>query len=211
MLNKATRRLQLIAATSVLAAAGLSPAHAANLVVNGDFEAPSISTTFQCFATTLSGWKSTSTADHGSCYIAGGKGGWPPSFSGLQYMYINNYADAGASVQQSILLEAGTRYSLTFALGGLDGTAGGLNVAFGTFSAAIAPQTLAGWQTYSYIYTPTVSGAAPLKFTTATPWVVTLDAVSVTALPVPEPASMLLMACGLGALAVLKRREGRKA
>lgn len=205
-----SRKLLIVAAS--VAATCSAPGYAANLVSNGSFETPSVAADYLCFTnSTVVSWTSTAGAGHGSCYINDGTGGFPTAFSGAQFMYVNDFGDAGTSLRQTLSLNAGTSYLFTFASSGVGGGTAGLNVGLGSFSAAIAPRASTAWQSYSYVYTPATSGAAVLVFASTTTGVLSIDAVSVDALPVPEPSPTLLLVSGLGALAMLVKRRRRTA
>lgn len=182
----------------------LAQAAAANLVVNGDFETPAVPTSpgYVCFSNSIdSGW--TSAGTHGSCYIAQNTGPFGPAYEGSQYMYVNDYAIAGTVLSQSLSLVGGTTYRLTFAQGGAPVTdpSAGLAVQFGSASLAIDPRD-ASWKVFSLTYTPSLSGTELLSFSSTTAGAVTLDAVSVVAVPEPASVAMLLMGLlGVGAIA----------
>ena len=208
MYTNVKRQVKLGAASGIIALICCMPAYSANLVQNGSFESPALSADYFCFTnSTVLSWTSTAGAGHGSCYINDGTGGFPLAFAGSQFMYVNDFGDAGTGVQQSLSLTAGLSYSLTFSSSGLGGGTAGLNVALGTFTSSIGPRVPTAWETYSYLYTPATTGIAVLKFTSATSGVVSIDAVSVDVSPVPEPSATLLLAGGLVALAILVRRQ----
>jgi hypothetical protein len=204
-----SRFLRLGAAALAVLGAGAASA-AGNLVVNGDFELPSINDPFLCFSgDTMQAWTHSAGA-HGSCYIKQNTDLWGAAYSGKQLFYLNDFGTAGTTVQQGISLTAGTTYQLSFEVSGLKdrANAGSMQVQLGSFSAAIAAGPSAGaWHAYAYQYTPQASGLAQLKFTSIS-GPVNIDAVSLVALPpVPEPTTWALMLSGLLALGALRRRR----
>ena len=192
-----------------IALAGLcvAPAARANLVINGDFEVPVVpqSPGYVCFQnTTLAGWTNSGTRD--SCYIKQNTDVFGPAYSGSQYLYVNDFGDAGATASQAVSLTAGTTYVLSFAEGGAPdrNMNAGLSVSLGSFSTTIAPRA-PSWQVFSYLYTPSTSGSATLSFTTTTRGITVIDQVAVQA--VPEPQTYALMLSGLLAFGVVARQR----
>ena len=202
------RICRVLTMAAALAGASWLPASASNMVINGNFESPAISSDYLCFtSSTVASWTSMAGTTHGSCYINDGTGGFPAAFSGGQFMYVNDFGDVGTSVQQMISLSAGTAYALTFATSGLGSTTAALSVTLGTFTTLIPSRASAGWLPYSFIYNPSVSGNVQLKFASATSGVVSIDAVSLDVSPVPEPTSALLLTSGLLVVAAYVRKR----
>jgi hypothetical protein len=184
-------------------------ASAANLLTNGDFEAP-FTATWDCFKNaTVGGWtnQTAGATTSGSCYTRV-DGPAAPAFSGQQSMYLNDSGLAGVSLSQQIAVTAGTPYQLSFALTGLTDrpTLPVVQVYAGVGST---PVTFTGlsygqWNPYSYAFTPTQSGLTVLTFKSVAGFVY-LDAVDVSAVPEPQTYAMLLL--GLGAVMVRARRK----
>lgn len=206
------RTVQFQALVVGLACLCLTPVARANLVANGDFETPSVPAVpgYVCYAnSTIDNWTS-SGAQHGSCYIQQSTGPFGPAFSGSQYMYVNDFGVAGTKVEQQLALVGGTTYRLTFAEGGVPGFSpvAGLAVTLGTFEAVIAPRDgNSAWEVFSYDYTPLMSGPALLAFASTTSGYVTIDNVTVVA--VPEPQTYALLLAGLAGLALATKRRRR--
>lgn len=206
--------MKILAHTLVLLLGGLAAAGSAqtNLVTNGDFETQSINTlgngTYHCFRNaTFHGWtQSTSDGSFGSCFHRGGRDGFPAAYSGGVFMYVNDSGDINESIGQSLNVVGGTRYRLDFAVGGYAGLVAPLEVSFGAFKTTVPWRNAdEGWVTHSFTYTPNSTGAAWLSFTSREfESAITLDAVSVVA--IPEPGTYALMALGLGCVGVVARR-----
>lgn len=190
-------------------------ASAQNLVFNGGFENPSVGAAeVQFFSgTTLGGWTSTGGLFGGSGYITSnfnynfGTLQGPLSYEGSQYLYLNNAAQAGVVLSQTLSLVAGTPYTLSFAQAGI-GTlgAGAVNVSVGSFLSQSFAAAGNDWQVRSVNFTPSASGLATLSFTSQG-GAVTLDAVAVSAVPEPEVAQLL--ALGLLLVGHVARRRAK--
>lgn len=173
-------------------------ASANNLVFNGSFEAPVTNFT-SCFANATSGgWSSSGPAQ--SCYLSNNlPNPWPDAVDGLQFMYLGQDLTANVKLEQSILLEAGTSYGLQFHLAGLDDHPGGtLVVAIGgdTILTVSTPESDSRWVQHTTSFVAGTSGYQALSFVSPTGGAFNIDSVSLTAAPVPEPASWALLALG---------------
>jgi MYXO-CTERM domain-containing protein len=197
-----------------LALATLAPqAGAANLVTNGDFEAP-VTATWSCFKNaTVGGWANVTagTTTSGSCYTQV-DGPAAPAYSGQQSMYLNDSGVTGVTLSQAISVTAGTPYQLSFALTGLTDRPT-LPVVEVDGGAGSTPATFTGlsyghWNPYSYAFTPSQTGLTALTFKSVAGFIY-LDAVNVSA--VPEAGSWALFAMGLAAVGVARQRRTKPA
>jgi hypothetical protein len=201
---------KLAAVTAAFCAAG-GAAAAGNLVVNGDFESPDapMNPGYICFkGVTVGAWTNSGVRD--SCFIQQNTDVFAGAYTGSQFLYVNDFGEANTSAQQSITLNAGTTYQLSFEVSGFKARTNpvGLLVDFGSAHHALTAANGGGWTGFNYTYTPAANGAAVLKFTSDRNVGVNIDAVSVVALPpVPEPESWALMLAGLGAIGLVARRR----
>lgn len=177
-------------AVALMAVVAAPLAHAAGLVVNGDFESGS-----------LSGWTQSGNTD----------------FSGVDPFAAHNGAfgayfgpEAAGSISQTLATVAGTSYKVDFWLE-LDDSAQP-NLFSWTWSGAAQTPSFTNASEFGYtefLATVVATGASTaLSFSFTNPqsfWL--LDDVSVTAVTaaVPEPESIALMAAGL--LVLLGRRR----
>jgi Protein of unknown function (DUF642) len=197
----------LIASALSIAAAGAS---AQNLVANGSFEDPYTSYV-GCFAnTTLGGWSSSGAAE--SCYLSNNlPSPWPDAVEGTQFMYLGQNMTANVTLSQSVMLEAGTAYVLSFSLAGLGAHPGGevlVSVA-GQFGVAFAtPDDDSTWRRYHQAFGAATTGPQLLSFVSPTGGVINIDDVRiVAATPVPEPAAALLALLGMPLVLWARRRQ----
>lgn len=186
-------------------------ANAANLIVNGDFEANTVvSSTWDNYSvgsTGLTGWDVIGTAGDNVSLTAAGYLGQP-----TQQLDVSGDTDhAGSGIKQSFATTAGQAYTLTF-----DAYTGGTQYT-GLYLAQIDGSTVlsniegnegsfnGGMASYSYSFVAAGSTTS-LSFININPYVSQVDNVSVQA--VPEPMTMAVL--GLGAAGLLRRRN-RKA
>ena len=200
----------IVASALALVALGAS---ANNLVSNGGFEAPVTNFT-ACFANmTSGGWSSSGPAE--SCYLSNNlPNPWPDAVDGLQFMYLGQNLTANVRLAQSISLEAGTSYGLQFHLAGLDAHPGGTLVVAvdgDTILTVSTPNSDSRWVQHTVSFVSGSTGYAALSFVSPTGGAFNLDSVSLTAAPVPEPASWALLVMGglLVAGAANRRRVQR--
>ena len=195
-------------ATALLAAAMSSLPAMANLVSNGDFEAPTTSTFF-CFGnTTIGGWTNTRPAGTaGSCYTHV-DGPAAPAYSGNQSIYLNDNSMTGVTLSQGLSVTAGQAYQMVFALTGLTDRPT-LPVVQVDAGAGSSPALFTGlpfgqWSLFNYGFTAANTGTTPLTFTARSGYIY-LDAVQVQT--VPEPSAAWLLPFGLLGLAMGARKR----
>ena len=211
-----------LASIGLLAFAGSA---SANLVVNGDFESPEIpSSSPELYAVgeSLDGW---SVFGPGRADVAVLNGPFTQlglTFthqSGVQSLDLTGLSNTTAGVSQSIATVPGVAYDLSFYVGnvqssGIWGTSSTVRVllngaSFATASYAGGPTDALGWERFSYQFVATASSTA-LAFVNLdgpTDNVNQIDAVSVTV--VPEPATAALLLCGMAAVMALRGRKAR--
>ncbi len=226
----------LFAATALSALAiSAVPANAANLLVNGGFEAPAINTFFQNYgagSTGITGWTVDAFTPFGG---SGGNvdivdgaftpGGPSPANDGTQFLDLVGFGTVG-SIYQTFNTVAGQNYRVIFAYshnlfagdpsasaiaGVYDAAfAGGtanLLAPFQAFSHNTGTSTNLDWRTYAFNFNAT-GAQSTLAFGNISGGNnagVLLDSVSVS---VPEPAAWALMISGFGLVggAMRKRR-----
>ena len=200
-----------------MAAATVAPAHAANLIVNGDFEASNSPTA------TPPGWTNIGHTDGVISYANFGT----PAYDGKYFYDIGGYGGALPSINdgimQTIATVIGKSYRLTFGFSGentqgvttvLGVTTGGLVTTFthvgtnaGVFKDPFATTTI------DFVAS---SAATDIKFQIFSSTNIgnndpLIDAVSVEALQrggVPEPAAWAMMLAGFGLVGGAMRRRG---
>jgi len=191
-----------------------------NLVVNGSFEAQSVSLPPGFIVQSVSGW--TPVGGGSDLLVAGYSGGM--ASHGVNFVDIIGNSGMGPNasggpyptgISQNIALTAGVSYELRFDLNGDNNTPRSLDYSFGALASGSFDVSMMNifsnfgvvtpWVTFSTVVTPMTSGIHLLRFTTSggssgSPY---LDNVSVTA--VPEPSVFALAATGLG-LWIARRR-----
>ena len=226
----------LFSATALSAVAFSSaPATAANLLVNGGFEAPAINTFFQNYgsgSTAITGWTVDAFTPFGGSTgnvdIVDGAftpGGPSPANEGTQFLDLVGFGTVG-SIYQTFNTVAGQNYKVVFAYShNLFGGDPSASAVAGVYDAAFAGGTAnlllpfqafshntgtaqnLDWRTLAFSFTAT-GAQSTLAFGNSaggTNAGVLLDSVSVS---VPEPASWALMISGFGLVggAMRKRR-----
>jgi hypothetical protein len=190
-----------------------------NLVINGSFEAQSVSLPPGFIVQNVSGW--TPVGGGSDVLVTGYSGGM--ASHGVNFVDIlgNSGSPGGpfpTGISQNIVLTAGVSYELRFEYNGDNNSPRSLEYAFGTLASGSFDVSMMNifsdfgmvtpWATFSTIVTPVMSDNYLLSFTTSggqfgSPY---LDNVSVTA--VPEPSVLALAAAGLGLW--LARRQSFK-
>ena len=206
---------QVVFATVLGVFAIASPATAANLLINGDFEASSNPTS------TPPGWTNIGHSDGVIPYSIGPV----PAYDGDYFYDLGGYGDAsgpvGDGISQTVATTIGHTYTLTFGLSSEDVAGmselaviiGGQSTLFdldsgGTYflkgfkTQSISYVATGAFTTISFIETINTSGGNndPL-----------IDRVVFDSGAVPEPASWALMLAGFGAIGTGLRRRPRAA
>lgn len=209
---------KLLFAAAALGASA-TPVSAAQLLVNGGFEQPSVPGS--CCTTTppdaLPGW-SVTAGDVNVVIGTFGSTNGNLAYQGSQYLDLVGQAPNGA-LQQSFATIAGQTYTVSFAYS--HNLFGGAPSASGTFSVDVLGGLLThtggttndlGWSTYFGQFVANGSSAT-IAFAGAQSTDnagLFLDAVSVTG-AVPEPATWAMLILGLGAVGgAMRRRTARR-
>ena len=194
---------------ALIGAASLVGTANANLVVDGNFDTPSGGTTFTTYSSPFGGWTVGGSVD-----LIGGYWQAPPGGGGS----VDLDGNSVGSISQVLNLTAGQDYNLSFAFAGnpdggpttkdfsvsINGATS--NFSFDTTGASL---TTMNFKTASFDFIAT-GGPTTLSFTSldtsASPFYgAAIGNVSVTA--VPEPATAALVMLGLGVLGFAARRR----
>lgn len=190
-----------LAATFTFAA----PANAANLLTNGDFEAPLAPnspgyTTFYA-GESFPGWSVTSgNVDVVAASFA------PSNPSSGQWLDLVGFNDG--TITQTFATTSGATYLLTFLYGNNPGgSPRSANVSVGNFAGTITSNTGLNYNSFSQLFTATGSSTTLTfaSFGGSGNAGIALDNVAVTA--VPEPASWAMMILGFGLVGGAMRRR----
>jgi hypothetical protein len=193
-----------------------STAQAANLITNGGFEDPVITSGFVNFvapSTGITGW----TVQTNSVDIVSNTFG-APAFEGTQFLDLVGFGSTGG-VAQSIATVAGTRYKLSFAyshnsFGGLSSASADVTVAgIGSLLATSITHSTGSppnldWKLFSGSFVADAPTALLLFNETSGGGNagVLFDAVSISA-AVPEAATWAMMIAGFGLVGAATRRR----
>ncbi|MEN9544546.1 MAG: hypothetical protein RLZZ598_1379 [Pseudomonadota bacterium] len=186
---------------------------APELMTNGGFEAPTVST-LSCFQNNNSnGWTSFGPgANVGSCFVPSGAVSgaltFPLSHTGSQLLLVNNQEFVGTKIAQNVSLTAGVPYQLTFSMAGVTGDA--TNLGLTVTLAGVGSQTFTSpagttWSDKVWNFTPTTTGSPIISFT-ATAGYVNLDSLSLQS-PVPEASQAAMLAAGVAVMLLAVRRR----
>lgn len=220
------RSLAPLPAALLLAAAPL-PAQ----IVNGGFEtplAPAGSFTLFVPGNTFSGWTVVGATGHvaivSNTFVSAGS--TFPAQSGSQWLDLTGLSNTATGVEQTFATATGTAYDLSFWVGNVVNPGGGygttstVNILLDGAPLASAINNVGGLTQTWQQFTRTFTAAGPtttvrfLNGDVATDNTNGLDNVSLslagTAVVIPEPASLLLVATGLGTLALIARRHARR-
>ena len=188
--------------------------------------------------TALPGWTATSSQTSGADGVTNGLFAWVMlnGWSGLgtipEGSAVLNFASSDESISQSFAVAAGTAYTVSYydryrdtsgctlkaTLGAAAGTLtlgpSTVSTPTGSGTSTLTQTTLgtsSAWTEYTFGFTASQSTTATLTFGSATGSDgVYLDNVSVTAIPTPEPTTIVLLTTGLlGLLAYAWRRRKR--
>ncbi|GAB7563211.1 hypothetical protein LG202_12500 [Methylobacillus methanolivorans] len=203
-------KLTMVACGTLLAAS--SGVNAANIVVNGSFEADTISGAYEQLAN-VTGWYSDGLFEIQRGSDHGGWSAFNTAYDGEQYLELNS--TNLTSIWQDLSTTTGQLYNLSFAYSGRSDTPGGLNSALevywgGNQVVATSVTSHSGWVIYNFSNLVASNALTTLKFTSIEPqnapsYGSFLDGVVVTA--VPEPSTYGMLALGLGVMGLISRRK----
>ncbi len=193
---------------SVLAVAMLaSPAFATNLITNGSFEQGPAAVSFATFSagsTAITGWTIASgSVDHINSY-------WNAS-AGNRSIDMNG--NGPATLSQTINTIAGRSYTLRFDVSGnpdtttlrsMNYSAGSLT---GSYSTLAVNRPLVWVPVSATFVASSPNTLVSFAATSAGPWGVALDNVSVTLNAIPEPSTWVMLIAGFGLVGVSARRR----
>lgn len=206
----------MVAALTLLGCLCVASPASANLLINGSFEdsllVPNSTFTNGLFTQTnngdIIGW---TTQNGGNWYFNNGTQ-FGTAQDGVRFVEFDP-ANVGslAPISQSFAVTANTPYNVSFwagirpDMGPGDVIRAAITLAAGDGAASFAATDLtligngatpAGWQQFSFGFTPTANTTATLTFSHDSEYGC-LDGVSVTASATPEPSSLVLLAAGL--------------
>lgn len=204
--------------TSGALAAFAVPASAANLLVNGSFEAPVV--TGSCCTTTpptpIPGW----TVESGDVNVVTGTyfsnpTGSNHAYDGMQYLDLIGQSGSGV-ISQTFSTEVGKLYTLTFAYANnpfVSTASGDLSVGdlLDSITHSGSSNKDLGWVVYSQNFRAD-STSTTLRFTNTAgggSQGVYLDGISINS-AVPEPAAWMLMILGFGLVGAAMRSPRRR-
>ncbi len=216
-----------IALAAALLATAAVPASAAELLVNGSFETPTVTPgTFTQYGNggNIGGW---TVSGNDVLAIDNGYSEANVDFeaqSGLVALDLTGAGNTGANaVSQTVTLAANQLYRLTFQLGNVGGgpvvnqTVYGLpssievlfnGVSQGTFTNAAGAPGTTNWLSRTIAFNSGAGGATTVTFRNATPAGDNYAGLDSVSLAVPEPATWAMMIMGFGLIgAALRRRS----
>ncbi|MCU0796054.1 MAG: DUF642 domain-containing protein [Akkermansiaceae bacterium] len=223
ILKSQSARRAIMVPLSVLGTACMSHA-ATNIIVNGSFEDPSITGTFEAFfplSTTLTGWNIpgpfVTIVHHAPDAGIANNSTYNFAQSG------SNYLDLSATGAQSMIYQdfatiPSTTYNLSFYIGASNSVPPAATIRFDlTGSAALlgesltptSPSTNINWtlKSYSFVADSTTTRLSLNGLSGFDDNASFIDSISVTA--VPEPSGALLLGLGSSLLFVRRRRMPR--
>ncbi|MCV2349426.1 DUF642 domain-containing protein [Paucibacter sp. Y2R2-4] len=193
-----------LALAPVLAAAG--PSLSPNLVQNGSFEANSLTAGQWTTYKSLSGW----TVGANQIELRNNSAG--SAFDGKNFAELDVYSNS--SISQAIATIAGQWYELSFSFANrADSNKGaasnGIEWSFAGHNGVVGNSTVTKWDTFSTRFQGT-GKIETLSFAArgvSDGYGTSLDKVALNA--VPEPSSLALLAGGLLAMGLIKRRKNQ--
>jgi hypothetical protein len=196
---------------ALMAAAALANAANANIVVNGSFEDPAITSGFVAYyqgSTGITGWTVTAPSAGQGVDIVSAIGFGNPNwaFDGAQSVELAG-TPGRAGVEQALLTTPGQAYTLSFALSSQTGgsVVDGVSVFWdGALVATLTSPGFGTWETFSFNLTGGAGSTSMLAFVGNTDgfFGTLVDDVSVV---VPAPSAAALM--GLAGLGMTRRRR----
>ncbi len=205
--------------TATVAVCMPASASAAQLIVNGGFEAPTVDDPC-CITsppTAIPGWTATPDVNVVNGTFSSNPGGTNLAYEGLQYLDLVGQSGMG-SISQTFNTVIGQTYDISFAyshnlFSGTQGATADFSVGdlIGSLSHSSGSNSDLDWMIFTGSFTAT-DRSTTLTFTNLTGGPnegVLLDAVSVQG-AVPEPATWALLILGFGVVGGAMRQRSRK-